>query len=457
MILVSPCFHWSRAPSCGRIEHMVDVEEWVGAPDSLLLDGSPSPAAVQPSGWLALELDQYFSSPADLSDPALIDALVGYERVVAWAQARQARQARLIAELSARRSEPGAVTDWAADEVGTALHLSGGTAAFRTRQAEALVSRLPDTLAAWEAGLLDQRRVTVITEGTATLSDEHAALVEARVLPKAPEQTAAQLRASVKRAIIAVDPGGAQERHEQARRDRRVAVNPEPDGMASLWALLPAPDAVAAYEWLTRLARGCGAEDPRSMDERRADLLADLLSGRLANPDPALPVPVNPGKPLVQLLMPMTSLFGLTDDPCELLGYGPITAEMAREIAASAVWRRLLFDPASGALLDHGRSTYTPPAALAEFVRARDVYCRFPGCRRKVVNGELDHVTAFAEGGATSAANLAGYCVRHHHLKHAGGGWQVRALPDGGLEWTTPTGHAYVTRPYDYRSDPDPP
>ena len=59
--------------------------------------------------------------------------------------------------------------------------------------------------------------------------------------------------------------------------------------------------------------------------------------------------------------------------------------------------------------------------------------------------------------GTTSEANLAGFCVRHHHLKHAGGGWQVRALPDGGLEWITPTGHRHVTRPYDYRSDSDPP
>jgi hypothetical protein len=64
---------------------------------------------------------------------------------------------------------------------------------------------------------------------------------------------------------------------------------------------------------------------------------------------------------------------------------------------------------------------------------------------------------AYAEGGSTSDINLAGFCVRHHHLKHAGGGWQVRALPDGSLEWTTPTGHTHVTRPYDYRGDPDPP
>ena len=81
--------------------------------------------------------------------------------------------------------------------------------------------------------------------------------------------------------MIAADPDGAEQRHTAARRDRRVAVNPEPDGMASLWALLPATDAVAAFGWLTRLARGCGAQDPRSMDARRADLLAALLTGRL--------------------------------------------------------------------------------------------------------------------------------------------------------------------------------
>jgi len=433
---------------------MVDVEEWIGVPDSLLLDGSPSPAAIAPSGWLAVELDQYFSDPDSLGDPALVDAIVGFERLAAWAQARQAR---LIASLASRRAEPGSVTDWASEEVATALHQSSGTAAFRTRQASALVDRLPTTLALWEAGLLDQRRVSVLTETTANLTDEHAALVEARVLPRASSQTAAQLRAAIKRAIIAVDPEGAEQRHEAARKGRRVALNPEDDGMASLWALLPAADALAADEWLTRLARGLGAGDPRTMDERRADLLADLLSGRLRNPDLVLPTPVNPGKPLVQLLMPMTSLFGLTNDPSELLGYGPVTADIAREIAATAVWRRLLFDPVSGALLDHGRTTYTPPAALADHVKARDVYCRFPGCRSKAGNGELDHLVAYADGGTTSADNLAGLCVRHHHLKHAGGGWQVRALPDGGLEWTTPTGHRHVTQPYDYRGDPDPP
>ena len=101
------------------------------------------------------------------------------------------------------------------------------------------------------------------------------------MLPRAPEQSLAQLRAALARAVLAVDPEGAGERHRVARRDRRVSVQPEADGMGSLWALLTASDAAGAYQWLTRLARGLGKDDPRTMDARRADLLAELLNGRL--------------------------------------------------------------------------------------------------------------------------------------------------------------------------------
>ena len=95
------------------------------------------------------------------------------------------------------------------------------------------------------------------------LPDELARAVQARVLPRAPEQTLAQLKAALARAVIAVDPDGAEQRHREARRDRRVVVTAEPDGMGSLWALLTATDAAGAFTWLTRLARGLGADDPR--------------------------------------------------------------------------------------------------------------------------------------------------------------------------------------------------
>ncbi len=137
------------------------------------------------------------------------------------------------------------------------------------------------TPSAWENGQLDLPKVRAISDATAFVSPEHATAVQDRVLGRAPTQTTAQLRAALARAVIAVDPEGAAARHRAARKDRRIVVGEETEGMASLWALLAAPDATSAYQWLTRLARGLGAEDPRGMDARRADLLVALLTGHL--------------------------------------------------------------------------------------------------------------------------------------------------------------------------------
>lgn len=430
--------------------------------DERFVAPEPTPAQIVPSGWLAVELDTRYDDPSTLDDASVIDALVGYERLVGWAQARQAR---LMAELDARRGDDAAMaiedkacalSRYAPDEIGVALHWSRGTAAGRVGDAVRLTTQLSATLELWEAGRLDARKVSAICDAALTLSAEHVPAVEARVLRRAPEQTLAQLKAALKRAVIAVYPAGAAERHDTARAQRRVVINPEPDGMASMWALLSAPDALASYEWLTRLARGLGASDPRCMHARRADLLVDLLTGRLRHADhgQGLPVPVRPGAPLVHVVVGLATLRGTSTEPAELVGHGPVHAELAREIAADATWERLVADPLSGALLDHGRTTYTPPRALAEFVRARDVYCRFPGCRRQARHGELDHVIPYPAG-PTSEVNLAAYCVHHHHLKHEAG-WQVRMLPGGSLEWITPAGHRHTTRPHDHRGV-DPP
>lgn len=80
--------------------------------------------------------------------------------------------------------------------------------------------------------------------------------------------------------MLAIDPDGAEARYRERRKDRRVVVSPDGEGMASLWALLSAPDATAAYQRLCQLARGLGVDDPRAMDARRADLLVELLTGR---------------------------------------------------------------------------------------------------------------------------------------------------------------------------------
>ena len=448
-----------------------------------------------PSGLFALEIDSDTRDVVGLSDAQLVDAVVGFERLAAWAQARQAR---VLAEFARRRpgddntlvatDKPCAMSRFAPDEVGLALTLARMTAKMRIGRSVQLAQVLPETRELWERGRLDERRVAAICEATHYLDTEQARAVQQRILDRAPEQTIGRLKAALKRAVIAVDPEGAAERHRAARRDRRVSISEEQDGMASLWALMSAADAQASYQWLTRLALGCGKDDPRGMDARRSDLAAALLSGRLTNAAPdtetntdtdageatgedageqarteaagaddaaPAPQPVNPGKPLVQVLIPFTTLLGADDQPCELVGHGPITAEQARDIAADAVLKRIVYDPLSGTVLDHGRTTYRPPAGLADHVRARDVYCRGPICRRRALDGHLDHIEPYPHG-PTNQTNLHACCGHEHRMKHTPG-WSVRALPNGRIQWITPTGHRYHSEPYDYRPDDHPP
>jgi hypothetical protein len=92
---------------------------------------------------------------------------------------------------------------------------------------------------------------------------------------------------------------------------------------------------------------------------------------------------------------------------------------------------------------------YTPSRRLAEFVRCRDLTCRFPGCSEPATNADIDHTIAWPIG-PTCASNLKCLCRRHHLLKTFWGGptgWRDRQLPDGTIIWTSPHGRTYTTEP----------
>jgi hypothetical protein len=92
---------------------------------------------------------------------------------------------------------------------------------------------------------------------------------------------------------------------------------------------------------------------------------------------------------------------------------------------------------------------YTPSRRLAEFVRCRDLTCRFPGCSEPATNCDIDHTIAWPIG-PTCASNLKCLCRRHHLLKTFWGGptgWRDRQLPDGTIIWTSPRGQTYITEP----------
>ncbi len=144
----------------------------------------------------------------------------------------------------------------------------------------------------------------------------------------------------------------------------------------------------------------------------------------------------------VQVTVPFSTLVGLTDEPGELEGYGPIPAHIARQLAADDVWTWLRTDPATGQLLDLGRSRYRPTTTLADLIVARDRTCRAPGCHQPARGNDIDHIVPFAAGGTTSRANCHTLCTTHHLLKHRSR-WTVHRQPDGATHWTSPTGHQY--------------
>ncbi|CAN5788606.1 hypothetical protein BH10ACT9_BH10ACT9_60830 [soil metagenome] len=90
---------------------------------------------------------------------------------------------------------------------------------------------------------------------------------------------------------------------------------------------------------------------------------------------------------------------------------------------------------------------YWIPDALREWVKARDLTCRYPGCDRPIEFCDLDHTIAWDDGGPTHASDLKGYCRHHHMMKTFSDGWSEVQFPDGTIMVTTPVGRTYTTKP----------
>lgn len=132
----------------------------------------------------------------------------------------------------------------------------------------------------------------------------------------------------------------------------------------------------------------------------------------------------------------------------ELLGYGPVSAGVARSAADLATseggsWDVVKVD-LGGNVLSVDR--YRPSAEMRRFISARDLHCRAPGCRRQAARCDIDHTVAAKDGGATSTDNLAVLCRGHHVVKHHTR-WALEQRDGGVVVWTSPTGRQYPSQP----------
>jgi Domain of unknown function (DUF222) len=89
---------------------------------------------------------------------------------------------------------------------------------------------------------------------------------------------------------------------------------------------------------------------------------------------------------------------------------------------------------------------YRPSTALQEFIRVRDMTCRFPGCDRPAQYADIDHTEPWPNG-LTHPSNLKCYCRKHHLVKTFLPGWADEQHPDGTITLTTAAGLTYTTKP----------
>ena len=399
-----------------------------------------------------------------------LDAIVALERRI---RSAQAEQLRLIDRAHGYAQAVEGVHDGSSSaerefgtrsfiaELATALVIPEATAGGLVADAT-VARRHPATLDALAAGAISLPQARSIFDAVIGLPADTAAALEAAALERAPRQTNAALRRRLRTLRERLHPEPLDARHRAAVLERRAVLEPAPDGMAWLSLYLQAERALAIKERLDRLADTVTADTTAGADashdsatrghrtrlQRVLDAAADLLlTGSRTTADGA-PIDADAAiVPRVLVTVPALTLLGHSDEPAELDGYGPISADTARRLAAHAPsFQRILTHPETGAYLSYSRTTYRVPADLAGYLQARDGTCRFPGCGRRATGCDLDHTIPWARVGHTRYDNLAHLCRKHHRLKHQTR-WRMTQEPAGVIRWTSPAGHQHTTQP----------
>ncbi|MFI2565914.1 DUF222 domain-containing protein [Paenarthrobacter sp. NPDC018779] len=368
--------------------------------------------------------------------------------------------------------------------------------------AKALVTEMPHTMAALDAGQLNEWRATLLVKETACLSAEDRCAVDEELAADAGTFEGVGDRsiiAAAKAAAYRRDPRSVTQRAARAASERHVSLRPAPDTMAILTALLPVAQGIAAYKALKEAADSArSAGDERSRGQVMADTLVERLTG----------TPGGISKVEVQLVMTDRTLFQGDSEPARLEGYGVVPGGWARELVGKAdqalpgecgpplaeagapvrlagqalpgeygpPWpssgtrelsgqnkprpdaafevylRRLFTAPASGELVAMDSRARLFAGGMRRFIEARDALCRTPYCDAPIRH--IDHIVSWQNRGPTSLRNGAGLCEQCNHVKE-NPGWAATPLISGQgvhhpglhtLEVTTPTGHTYRSK-----------
>jgi hypothetical protein len=435
---------------------------------------------------------------AGLGDGCL-DILAGARVVEAGFAAVKARAAVTYADTAQAIAGPASPVQGmemaVAAEIGALLALGPRAAGAFLAASHTVTKELPLAFSALQAGTITWPHALVMVEESAGLDPAGAAALEAHFLDPdvARPATAASIgelpayrfRAKARNWRERHHPESLEKRHAKCAADRRMEYIPDRDGMARVSLYVPADQASAIWNRTTALARGLqGPDEPRTMTQLRPDIAASILlgAGTALHPGPEtstgqacteqsspgqssaaageageshtgaglgnVPVP----KADVLVTVPVLALFGVTNEPADLDGYGPIPASMARKLVEGGAtsFYRVLVDPRDGAPLEIGRTSYRLTKAMKKVLQLRDGKCTFPGCNNPSLDNEADHLQSWQHGGTTGMSNLAQLCPKHHRLKHASGWTPTPATQNEPPGWTSPTGRHYKAEHHDW-------
>jgi len=359
----------------------------------------------------------------------------------------------------------------AVEEITGILTISSAAAGALVDQSRRVCS-LPPVMDALAAGAMSWQHARIVADETEGLTPAGAAGLVAHFFdPGAPspargaapgQLVPSRFRAKVRSWRERHHPESIEKRHAKGVADRRMEYTPDRDGMAWLSLYLPGDTASAIWNRTTATARGLqGPDEPRTLTQLRPDIAASLLLGASLKPGTEedghaagttgtqnvtrigkVPTP----RADVLVTVPVFALLGITDEPAELDGFGPIPASMARKLVADGAnsFYRVLVDPRDGAPLEIGRTRYRLTEAIKQWIRMRDRKCTFPGCSNHTPDNDTDHGTAWEHGGSTGITNLAQLCPKHHRLKHNSRWVPDTAAPNEPPGWTSPTGRHYT-------------
>jgi len=422
---------------------MFDEEKVAGLPGGVIPAGLDSMEPGPVLGAMLAGIDV-----ASLSGYDQIVVLRAQQRMVSHHQAAMYRTVASIVDTvteSDREDDAMLAAESAAAEIRAALRLTRRSADHEVLLALTLRGRLAKAHTKLTAGELDVRRIRVLDDATAHLSDEAADALLAKVIDDAHRFTTGQLAAHLKKLTIDVDPEAAKQRYDHSHTHRRIVTEPTSSGTVDLVACDLAPHIVASItRRINHIAHQLNVTgETRTIDQLRADVFTDLLQGHTTTTGRSVSGP----RGVVDIHVDLVTLAELTDTPGDLAGYGPVIADIARQVADTqhdTEWRYTITHPDSGAPIATGTTRRRPTAAQRRIVEARHPVCIFPGCRMPATACDLDHRIPWTNGGPTTTDHLTPLC-RHDHVTRHRTGWQYQPLPNGDHHWTSPLGHTYTT------------